>query len=71
MHIKLRDHVSTQEAEKLRQDLRRDVTELREVLEKNVFFGLSKPRQVAEYTHRLNSFCRSMLTDIDASNGCW
>ena len=48
MHIKLQECLETEEAEQLRAGLRRDVAELREVLEKNVFFGLSKPRRVSE-----------------------
>ena len=81
MHLKLREHVSTQEAEKLRQGLCRDVIELREVLEKNILFGLSKPRRVGEYmpsqrTLPVNNVhfqyrCRSMLTALDASIDCW
>lgn len=49
MGVKLRSCVLSEEAEELRKGLQRDIAELREVLEKNMFFGLSKPRRVSAY----------------------
>ena len=62
IHVKLRECIVAKEAEKLRKDLKRDVAELREVLEKNIFFGLSKPRRVR--AHGQSHSTRQQITTL-------